>query len=146
MAGRDLAGNVKAVYQDASEIIKRGYNQAFFRRIKIRARWDDETGQMVVEVESVELTEPYAVLLAENTTDDAMAWVSAIRARKRPDGALSGDDVSIYIKLAGRPGRRANPASPLDRLIEALMEPVGRATRRRAVAAIRQADHERAPS
>jgi hypothetical protein len=40
---------------------------------------------------------------------------------------------------AGATGRPANPASVLDRLLEHLMEPVGRQARRRAVEAIRDA-------
>lgn len=46
----------------------------------------------------------------------------------------------------GRPGRRANPVDPLDRVLEELMEPVGRAAQRRAVAAVRQADRQLAAS
>lgn len=103
----ELAGDIASVYEDASEQTRRGYNQAFFRRVKIRARWDDKQGRTVVEVAGVELTEPYAVLLADQTTEEALAWVAAIKAgrspsdgRKRPIGALSGDDISIYIRLA----------------------------------------------
>jgi hypothetical protein len=40
----------------------------------------------------------------------------------------------------GRPGRRANPAANLDRLIETLMEPVGEEVRRQAAEAVRHAD------
>jgi site-specific DNA recombinase len=109
-AALDLVGNVQAVYEAADEQTRRGYNQAFFKRINIKARWDDEKGQMVVEVAGVELTEPYAELLADETTEKALAWVEAIKtgrkpqdARKRPSGALSGD-VSIFVKLAEREG------------------------------------------
>jgi site-specific DNA recombinase len=123
----ELAGDVKAVYEDVPETIKRGYNQAFFKRISIRARWDDELRQTVAEVESVELTEPYALLLAENATDEAFAWAKAIKAgkdpqstRKRPDGALSGEDVSIFVKLAEgegfEPSGQGLPDQQLSRL------------------------------
>ena len=103
----DLAGNVQAVYEAADEQTRRGYNQAIFTRIKIRARWDDEQRRTVVEVAGVELTEPYALLLADQTTEEVLAHVAAIKAgekpwnaRKRPDGALSGADISIFVKLA----------------------------------------------
>jgi site-specific DNA recombinase len=110
----ELAEDIAGVYELADERTRRGYNQAFFTRIKIKARWDDETGQTAVEVVGVELTEPYAVLLAEQTTEEALAWVEAIKAGerpqkagKRPQGpnkraseALSGDDISIYEVLA----------------------------------------------
>jgi hypothetical protein len=113
----------------ADERTRRGYNQAFFTRIKIRARWDDRAGRTAVEVVGVELTEPYAVLLADQTTEEALAWVEAIRAGERPQKAgkhlqgpseraskaLSGDDISIYEVLAegsgfgpGRPATRPN--------------------------------------
>jgi hypothetical protein len=59
-AALELAGDIQAVYEAADERTRRGYNQAFFKRIKIRARWDDEERQTVVEVVGVELTEPYA--------------------------------------------------------------------------------------
>jgi hypothetical protein len=39
-------------------------------------------------------------------------------------------------QMAGRSGRCANPFSPLDGLLESLMEPVGREARRRAAEAI----------
>jgi hypothetical protein len=39
--------------------------------------------------------------------------------------------------MAGRPGRRANPVPNLDKLLETLMEPVGRDALRRAAEAIR---------
>lgn len=109
----ELADDVEAVYADADDRTRRGFNQAFFERIRIRARWDDEAGCTVVEVAGVELTEPYADLLAENFTARAMAWVGAIQghsaqnARKRPQepggrlsGTFSDEDLSIFVKLA----------------------------------------------
>jgi hypothetical protein len=53
------------VYERSDERTKRGYNQAFCERIKIKARWDDEAKQTSVEVVGVELTDPFAVLLAD---------------------------------------------------------------------------------
>jgi site-specific DNA recombinase len=106
-AALELAGDVQAVYMAADEQTRRGYNQAFFTRIKIKARWDKKRGQTVVKVAGVELTEPYALLLANETTEQALAWAEAIKApqkaqkaRKRPLGTPSGDDISIYIRLA----------------------------------------------
>jgi hypothetical protein len=55
-AALDLAGNVQAIYEAADEQKRRGYNQAIFKRIKIRARWDDQLGRTAVEVAGVELT------------------------------------------------------------------------------------------
>jgi hypothetical protein len=36
-AALDLAGNVQAIYEVADEQTRRSYNQAIFKRIKIRA-------------------------------------------------------------------------------------------------------------
>ena len=81
----ELAEDVDGVYEMADERTKRGYNQAFFTRIKIQARWDDDAGKTAVEVAGVELTEPYGVLLAHATTKEALAWVAAIKAREGPE-------------------------------------------------------------
>lgn len=40
-------------------------------------------------------------------------------------------DISIYEVLTESPGRGANPVPNLDKLLEVLMEPVGRDVRRR---------------
>jgi hypothetical protein len=58
----ELAEQVAAVYQAGAEALKRGYNQAFFRKLFVLPEWDDE-GQMVVKITRAELTEPYALLL-----------------------------------------------------------------------------------
>ena len=42
--------------------------------------------------------------------------------------------------MAGRSGQGANPVLALDRLLEALMEPVGRETRRKAAEALNRRD------
>jgi site-specific DNA recombinase len=114
----ELAENVAEVYADADERTKRGYNQAFCTAIKITARWDDETHETVAEVADVELTDPFALLLDEQTVRRALAWIKAIKAGKRPAtarkrpleaetatlGALPGTDISIYEELAEREG------------------------------------------
>jgi hypothetical protein len=131
-AALKLAGDIQAVYEAADERTRRGYNQAFFKRIKIRARWDDEERQTVVEVVGVELTEPYALLLAEKTVEDALAWVEAIKggekpgdARKRPFGALSEPDISIYEQMAEREGfEPSNEVSPVTRFPVAPVQPL----------------------
>jgi hypothetical protein len=125
----ELAEDIEGIYELADERTRRGYNQAFFTRIKIKARWDDEQGRTVVEVVGVELTEPYAVLLAEQTTEEALAWVEAVKAQERPekgrknprraDGAISGvfpqTDISIYEVLAGMAGKFSKSPWPLIR-------------------------------
>jgi site-specific DNA recombinase len=132
-AALELAGNIQAVYRAADEQTKRGYNQAFFKRIRIRARWDDEKRQTVAEVVGVELTDPYALLLAEQTVEDALAWVEAIQARpkapearKRPVGALPEPDISIYVQMAERAGfEPAMEFDPHTRLAGECLQPLG---------------------
>ncbi len=107
----ELAGDIQAVYLAADEQTKRGYNQAFFKHIWVKARWDEGQNHAVAEVVGVELTDPYALLLAENTTEEAEAWTKAIKASKqpqtagkRPRGAPSGTDISIFVQMAERAG------------------------------------------
>ena len=121
----ELAEDIASVYAVADERTKRGYNQAFFTRIKIRARWDDEAGRTAVEVVGVELTDPYAVLLAEQTTEEALAWVEAIKGQKSPEtarkrprkakGAVSGAfSRPIFRSMkCWRRGRDSNPRTTL---------------------------------
>jgi hypothetical protein len=73
----------------------------------------------------------------------AMTEVEPIRAmptnaESGPSEPLSGAVISNFVKLAERPGRPANPS--LDRLLEHLMESVGRQARRQAAEAIRKAN------
>jgi hypothetical protein len=136
----ELAEDIAGIYELADERTRRGYNQAFFTRIKIKARWDHEQGQTVVEVAGVELTEPYAVLLADQTTEEALAWVKAIKAGKRPEtdgkrprraegtisGAISLTDISIYEVLAERAGfEPAMEFNPHTRLAGECLQPLG---------------------
>jgi hypothetical protein len=111
---------------------------------KIRARWDDEQHQTVVEVAGVELTNPYAALLAENTTDEALAWVKAVmttkaleNGKKNPPGDQRGHpggfpdtDISIYVKLAERAGfEPAMEFDPHTRLAGECLQPLGHLSR-----------------
>ena len=135
----ELAADIAAVYELADERTRRGYNQAFFKRIKIKARWDDEVGRTTVEVSGVELTDPYAVLLASDTERQALAWVEAVKTQKgqetdekRPrrtkeaiSGTFSRTDISIYEVLAERGGfEPPNEVSPVTRFPVAPVQPL----------------------
>jgi hypothetical protein len=65
-------------------------------------------------------SKPYAALLAENTTDEAMAWVKAVQSLSAPNTrksprepseplprAFSGGDLSIFFKMAELETRRS---------------------------------------
>ena len=80
-----------------------------------------------------------------------LAREAAQDAQKRPQAALSpgtrpktgrspvfrGVGPQL-VQMAGRPEQNANPTANLDRLVEELMEPIGRQARRRAANTIRQ--------
>jgi site-specific DNA recombinase len=106
----ELAEDVQAVYIAADEQTKRGYNQAFFRKLLITAEWDDDQAETAVQISRVELTPPYAVLLAEGLFEQVEAEAQAIRqdgeasdpTRNRAGSAAerSSGPVSIFVKLA----------------------------------------------
>ena len=113
-----LAENVAEVYERADETTKRGYNQAFFKKLYVLPEWDDEQEAEVVRISGAELTEPYAVLLADDLAPAVIAEAEAIAAgssngKDDPDGP-SSTDVSYFEALAERvgfePTRRVNPA------------------------------------
>jgi DNA invertase Pin-like site-specific DNA recombinase len=101
-----LAEDVAVVYEKADERTKRGYNQAFFRRIYITPERDEE-GQKIVRITGAELTEPYAVLLADDLVDGVLAEAEAIRlgAESTKDASVEAPSASSYfVKMAGGPG------------------------------------------
>jgi ABC-type transporter Mla subunit MlaD len=46
----ELAEDVAAVYAQADEQTKRGYNQAFFKKLRVAPEWDEERGEMVARI------------------------------------------------------------------------------------------------
>jgi hypothetical protein len=133
----ELAQDIARVYAEANEQTRRGINQAFFKRIKIKPRWDEDEGRTVAEVAGVELTEPFAILLADDLTEQVLAEVRRIKrasvtpdSRKRPQGALSGDYLSMYLKLAERAGfEPAMEFDPHTRLAGECLQPLGHLSR-----------------
>jgi site-specific DNA recombinase len=98
-----LAENVAEVYDSADEQTKRGYNQAFFKKLYVMPERDDEQGREVVQITGAELTEPYAVLLADDLAPAVLAEAEAILASENgkddPEGSPS-TDVSYFELLA----------------------------------------------
>jgi hypothetical protein len=138
----ELADNVAEVYAQADEQTKRGYNQAFFKKLYVIPEWDED-GQRIVRITRAELAEPYALLLAENLAEDVLSEAEAITQRASESQAGSPKpfvavDSSYFIKLAGSSGRVSNREAALDRLLEVLMEPMGLGARQKAAAAFRQ--------
>lgn len=82
----ELAGDVATVYADAPESIKRGYNQAFFKKILVLPERLDQ-GETVVRVVEAELTPPYSVLLAKTFMANAKRAVAAVHGVVKAEGS-----------------------------------------------------------
>jgi site-specific DNA recombinase len=128
----ELAEDVQAVYRVAPEQTKRGYNQAFFKKLYITADWDDDHAETAVRVSGAELTEPYALLLAEGLFEQAEAEARALktggstRNRTRSAEALCSGPVSIYVQMAERAGfEPAMEFDPHTRLAGECLQPLG---------------------
>lgn len=67
-----LVGNTKlSAVKGAYEQTKCGYTQAFFKKLRVAAEWDD--GETVAWISGVELTPLYALLLTEACQGSAAA-------------------------------------------------------------------------
>jgi site-specific DNA recombinase len=110
----ELAGDVAEVYAGSSEQTKRGYNQAFFVKLFVRAEWDEDASQTHAWITHAELTPPYAALLAENFAEDVLAEAETIKAQADAERApesrsgspkpVGGGAVSYYELMAEREG------------------------------------------
>ena len=136
----ELAENAAAVYKAATEAVKRGYNQAFFKKLYVMPEWDEAGEQMVVRITGAELTEPYAVLLADDLAESVQAEAEAIQAQaaKRAPESRSGSPKPFafatcanFIKLAEREGfEPSNEVSPVTRFPVAPVQPLRHLSRR----------------
>jgi site-specific DNA recombinase len=121
----ELAGDVAQVYGEAPSSLRRSYNQAFFKKLKIMPDHDEETGALIAHVVEAELTEPYAVVLADGFAEDVLAEVARIRSLSAqiedgPEGPSSetnapnfetGSNFEVLAERVGfEPTRRVNPA------------------------------------
>jgi site-specific DNA recombinase len=120
----ELAGDVAEVYSHADEQIKRGYNQAFFKKLLIVPEWDEEQGRTIVRVTGAELTEPYAAVLADDLVSEVMSEVELIRsgaanAESGSNEPPSDTSCSIFFKLAEgegfEPSSEENPPKRFSR-------------------------------
>jgi len=143
----ELAQDVALAYAQADDATKRSINQAFFKKLYVAPEWDEDQGQTTAQIASAELTDPYALLLAEDLAQGVMAEVEAITAGQRQNKERApesqsgspepfGDGCSYFDVMAGSSGRVANREA-LDQLLGLLLEPVGREARLRAAEAIR---------
>jgi site-specific DNA recombinase len=101
----ELAEDVASVYRDADEATKRGLNQAFFKKLYVKPEWDEAAGKTVAHIVGAELTEPYAVLLADDLAEGVLAEAETIRDRAAqaedgPEGPSSVAGCSYFANLA----------------------------------------------
>jgi site-specific DNA recombinase len=113
----ELAGDVQAVYIAADEETRRGYNQAFFKKLLISAEYDEPGQNLSVKVAGAVLTEPYALLLAEGlieqVTAEAKIFGNDFPFDKGPanrNRASIAGPVSIFEQLV--PGGGLEPPCP----------------------------------
>jgi site-specific DNA recombinase len=107
----ELAGDVAEVYRTAPDQLKRGFNQAFFKRITVVADWDEDSGEPIARIIEAALTEPFAVLAADGFAEDAFSAAAEIRdgdgkAEGGPDGAAFIRSVFDLQAIGGEGGIR----------------------------------------
>jgi site-specific DNA recombinase len=116
----ELAEDIGEVYKTADPQLKRGFNQAFFKRIYVVGHCAKESGERAVHVTGVDLTTPYAVLTAKSFTPkarSAVAWLRDEDSKKEgsPGGATFLRSVFDLQAFGGERGIRtlAGDCSPL---------------------------------
>jgi site-specific DNA recombinase len=130
--GRECAGCLPR----SRRATKRGYNQAFFKKLYVLAEWDNgETMAWISGVELTPLCPPSDRGPIRASRGRGPRPCSGGRHANRAGSAAderSTSPVSSYEQMAESSGQFANRRAKLDALVELLMEPVGRQARRRA--------------
>ncbi len=128
----ELTENVQHAYRVASEQTKRAFNQAFFKKLYVMAEWDDDQNETAVWISGVELSEPYALLLADGLieqVEDATAALETDPATQNRAGSADerfASPVSIYEQMAERAGfEPAMEFNPHTRLAGECLQPLG---------------------
>jgi site-specific DNA recombinase len=136
----ELADDVAPVYERSDEKTKRSYNLAFFKKIYVLPEFDDRLECTGARVVHSELTEPYAVLLADNLAADVLAEAERITAGSTSAGKVAvgstkreGDPggppsapSSYFVKMAERAGfEPARELAPPTRLAGECLQPLG---------------------
>jgi site-specific DNA recombinase len=127
----ELAEDVARVYAEADDATKRGYNQAFFKKLYITPERDEDLDRTVVRVSRTELTEPYAALLAQSLVPELenelkLLRATPVNAESGSSEPLSGAEVSIFVKMAERAGfEPAMEFNPHTRLAGECLQPLG---------------------
>ncbi len=103
----ELVDDIRTVYLNADEQTRRAYNQAFFKKLRVRVERDEQNRQNVVSIASAELTEPFVTLLSEGLAEGIEAEVAALREAESPEElreqlseALGSSWVSYYELMA----------------------------------------------
>jgi site-specific DNA recombinase len=93
----ELAEDVAQVYAEAEDSTKRSLNQAFFTKLFVLPEWDNEQEQTAVLIAGAELTEPYALLLADSFAESLLAEAEAITAADAQHHAKEASESHIDI-------------------------------------------------
>jgi site-specific DNA recombinase len=100
----EVAENVAPIYAEAPDKTRRGFNLAFFDRIEILPDKDPETGEPIVKIVGIKLTEPYEILASPELVPSIEAEVQAIQSPRQSKGddpeRSSPTDVSFFEVLA----------------------------------------------
>ncbi len=118
---------------------KRRYNQAFFQKLYVTPEWDEQQGQLVARITKAELTEPYALLLADDLAEGVLAEAEAITAQANAERASDSQigypkpfavACSYFVKMAERAGfEPAMEFDPHTRLAGECLQPLGHLSR-----------------
>jgi site-specific DNA recombinase len=134
----ELAEDVTQVYAQADAPTKRSLNQAFFTKLYLLPEWDEDQEQTIVQVACAELTEPYALLLADDLVAGVTAEVEAITAKaaqqdtkRAPESQIASPKpaaagCSYFDQMAERAGfEPAMEFNPHTRLAGECLQPLG---------------------
>src|SRR4051794_6893852 len=108
---------------------KRRYNQAFVKKLYVTPEWDSSEAHTRVLMGKADLTQPYALLLADGFAEGVEAELALLRAMNAEDGPWDRLPIPIVrtSKLQRR-GRDSNPRgglTPPTRFPVALLKPLG---------------------
>ncbi|HSS34299.1 MAG TPA: recombinase family protein [Solirubrobacterales bacterium] len=94
----ELAEDVAEVFADATPVVRRGYNQAFYKHLWVWTDNDDPNSVIKPGLES-ELTEPFALVLAGDFETRAHQAAEAIEAMGR-NATDASEEASVAVDLA----------------------------------------------
>jgi hypothetical protein len=135
----ELAHDVRQVYLAADHRTRRGYNQAFFEKLLVDAEAEPGSRTPKVSICGAKLTEPYALLLAEDLLDRLETEAAAFAPRNEENTCIAGVSNVGYVAGARRQGSKAaaTPGSIFEQLVPGVGFEPTRPCRRRILSPLR---------